>query len=157
MIAHTRIRLTVMETVTASKRYRNILKLSIAVLAFAFGSFIYLCFCPTDLLLYDWFNLDTQTEWIQDLRANYVNVSTPNWFRYNLPDALWLMSYLLIMEVIWSDSDRYYKSIFIYGMLAISILAELLQYFHVIPGTGDWWDVFVYLVTLLIFYLIKSI
>lgn len=150
-------RMTAMATATASNRCRNILLFSIAVIAFAFGSSIYLCFCPTDLLLYDWFNINTQTDWIQDLRAHFEKVSTPDWFRHNLPDALWLMSFLLIMELIWSDSDSLYKSIFIHGMVATSILAELLQYFHVIPGTGDWWDVFVYLVTLLTFYLIKSI
>jgi len=76
---------------------------------------------------------------------------------YNLPDALWFLSYLLFMEVIWSEKEKCYKYIFIYGMLLMALLAELLQHYHFIPGTGDWMDALSYLLTLLTYYLFKSI
>ena len=140
---------------TFTNNYRNYLLLGGAALAFGGASFIYLCFCSTDLYLYDWFGIDVKSDWIQNLRMNFSSVHTPTWLRYNLPDALWLFAYLLIIETIWTDKERLYKNIFIYGMVSLAIFAELLQYYQIISGSADWWDVFSYLMTLLTFYLFK--
>lgn len=152
---HMRIHTTAMEIVT--NRNRNLPLLFLAITAFGFGSFIYLCFIPANLFLYDWFCIDVQADWIQALRNGIGKLDTPDWFRYNLPDALWFFSYLLIMEIIWNKNEKLYKALFIYVMLAVAIAAELFQYLHIIPGSGDWWDVAAYILTLLTFYLFKSL
>lgn len=143
------------EKIVDNSRRKKIKLIGLAIASFALASSIYLCFCSTDLLFYDLFCIDTEAEWIQSIRSIFSNTQVPVWFKHNLPDALWLMSFLLIMEVIWSSSENCYKNIFIYSLFLMAIMAEFFQYYHLIPGTGDWMDVIYYLLTLLTYYIFK--
>lgn len=154
MSVHTKILITEEKIVDNSRR-KKIKLIGLAIASFALASSIYLCFCSTDLLFYDLFCIDAEAEWIQSIRSIFSNTQVPVWFKHNLPDALWFMSFLLIMEVIWSSSENCYKNIFIYSLFLMAILAEFFQYYHLIPGTGDWMDVIYYLLTLLTYYIFK--
>lgn len=59
---------------------------------------------------------------------------------YSLPDALWLLSAIVLFGTIWSDNRRnflFYSSAFAF----MSILCEFFQFFGIIPGTFDIADV----------------
>ena len=71
-------------------------------------------------------------------------VHLPVWITYNLPDALWLFSFLSCIQIIWSKNSKE-KLIWIFGIVAASIGTEILQRFHFIPGTFDAWDIFAYI------------
>lgn len=132
------------------------LNVTLGILFFAVGSFIYLAFCPTDLLLYDWFGIDANATWILSLREMTTHWQVPQWVRWNLSDGLWLLSYLMIIDSIWNDDDSRYNDIFGLSMLILAVLAEGLQAKGYIPGTGDWYDVFTYIISYTIYKSIKN-
>ncbi|MEZ4942164.1 MAG: hypothetical protein R3D58_14900 [Saprospiraceae bacterium] len=74
----------------------------------------------------------------------YPNVNSINWIKYNLVDGLWLYALLSALAIIWKGSKS--RFIFIWMALAISVslISEVLQARHVIPGTFDWNDLIAY-------------
>lgn len=75
----------------------------------------------------------------------------PLWVIYNLPDALWLFSYLLYIDAIWSNSfhNSLYK-LFFWSIPIFSILLEFLQLANFIPGTFDIVDIMFYIISVLL-------
>lgn len=144
---------TIVTAIAINNRSRSILycNILIAILAFAIGSFIYLAFNPTDLLLYDWFGIDAEADWIQNIRKVTLTWNIPRWIRWNLSDSLWLFSYLLLNDSIWGKEDRCLKNIFGLSMLFLAIVSELLQARNIIPGCGDWYDVLAYIISYTIY------
>ena len=82
------------------------------------------------------------TAWLSHLPCGNIML-------YTLPDMLWYASLLLLQIAI-------IKRIGIIGLpvgcvaVALPFLWELLQYFHLIPGTYDIYDLAGYLITLII-------
>ena len=68
----------------------------------------------------------------------------PKWIAYNLPDALWLFSFLSAIQIIWGKVLRE-KYLWLSVIVIASIGTEYLQNFHIIPGTFDTWDIVAYL------------
>jgi len=68
----------------------------------------------------------------------------PNFILFTLPDGLWGISYILIIDALWS---RYsvWERIIVAGIIPfVGVLSEILQYTHILTGTFDILDVFVY-------------
>jgi hypothetical protein len=65
----------------------------------------------------------------------------------HLADGLWAYACLSCILIIW---DRRFNLAWIFITIVISILFELSQYWHVVAGTGDIWDVVVYLLFFLL-------
>ncbi len=122
------------------------------------GIYIYLLYRPTNLYMFKVFEV-TDSFWIiENLRqCDYFppKQSLPEWVIYNLPDGLWLLSYMIVMEVIWGDGDNIKKLLFVFGMPIIILAWEILQLFHVAAGTWDVRDMLSYLVAIIIFLLYK--
>ena len=59
------------------------------------------------------------------------------------PDGLWAYSFISIILIIW---DRRINYFWILVVFIFSIIFELLQYYHIINGTGDIWDIVTYFI-----------
>lgn len=65
----------------------------------------------------------------------------------HLADGLWAYAFLSCILIIW---DRKSNLAWIVLTIVFSILFELFQYWHLVAGTGDLWDVVVYLLFFLL-------
>jgi len=76
---------------------------------------------------------------------SHIGLLDPSSVRFYLPDALWGYALQFTLSAIWGNTI---KRLCFTGMLttAYGALWELLQYKSIAPGTGDPWDVFVYIV-----------
>ena len=77
------------------------------------------------------------------------DIHLPNWMVYNVPDGLWLFSYLLFIESIWDDSSI--KWLFVWGMVLFAYALEILQFANIFPGTGDVCDIFWFSLAILLY------
>lgn len=105
------------------------------------GILIYLFFRSNNLLVLD--NLK--------IRAS---VSMPDLILYNLPDGLWLLSFLQAYKIIWKNNIR----MIIIGssfITLLSIYTEFLQYIGFISGIGDPLDVALYFISFIFFLFIN--
>lgn len=72
-------------------------------------------------------------------------------FLYSLADALWYAALLLVDYLL--RSDTVYSRATTLLTMSLPFILEFLQLCHIIPGTFDWIDIFIYLLTLIIFLL----
>lgn len=75
----------------------------------------------------------------------FVTDHLPDWIPYNLPDGLWLYSFITYLALVWKRAGRL-NLIFIFfvpTLFAISI--EFFQYAGLVKGTFDILDVITYL------------
>ncbi|HLG39993.1 MAG TPA: hypothetical protein VI461_10005 [Chitinophagaceae bacterium] len=78
------------------------------------------------------------------LFSNMPLLNSPEWFKYNLPDALWLYGLLSAMILIW-DNKLTSQSFLWFGLVVCAtLLSEILQHYAVFPGTFDWKDLLSY-------------
>ena len=75
-------------------------------------------------------------------------IHCPAWITYNLPDAIWLFSFLSCIQIVWGKNSVE-KYLWILGIAFVSIATEFLQYLHIIPGTFDVLDIFSYVLATL--------
>ena len=135
-----------------NKRYTFI----VANVTLAIGALIYLCCRTTDLYFFNLFPDGRLPMWLVETRewiATEVNM--PEWVRYSLPDGLWLFSYLLFIDLLWGNTMRKWKLLFLTALPVGILISEALQMLHVIPGTGDWMDILFYMLALFLFINIK--
>ena len=76
-----------------------------------------------------------------------INSSISMLIRNYLPDILWVAAVINI-SLLMKEKDI--PLIYIYALLALPFLSEILQGFKVIPGTFDWYDILIYLTAFLI-------
>lgn len=74
------------------------------------------------------------------------SIYLPEWFLYSFPDALFLFSGVLFIDIIWDEERSKGKYLWILSFLTIVIGSEISQALQVVPGTFDWYDL-----TLMIF------
>ena len=124
-------------------------RVNIAILAFimlVLGSLIYIFFREEVIF----------TSWI----TNRVDI--PNYgylingdtvighiLLYSLADALWYGA-LLFMDLL-LRSDTPYSRVITYLTMALPFIWECSQLLDILPGTFDWTDILIYLLTLIIF------
>lgn len=126
--------------VCKTNRNINYALLICAVVTMLFACWLYICYRSKDLLLYSWLHIDNSSPLFVLLRI--TDWKPNNWMIYNLPDGLWLLSYLLFAEALWDKTST--KYVFVIGMIIIAICIEILQCMNILPGTGDIWDVLCY-------------
>jgi hypothetical protein len=69
----------------------------------------------------------------------YIRI--PAVVRYYLPDGLWAYAFGSCMLIVW---DRKIKWAWMIAAMAVSIVYEICQYYHLIPGVGELRDVMTY-------------
>lgn len=109
-----------------------------------FGGIIYILFRTESLLMFKWFRFLNLENHIFSTRKIF-KIELPDWFVYNLPDGLWIFSYSLLMLSIWNFKLNIHSVFWIFLMPFIAIISEILQFFKIIPGTYDIWDLNFYI------------
>ena len=120
--------------------------LSIIILLVA--CYVYVSHRGGDMVLYSLLGIDGNSSLFIALRQNATDL--PAWVIYNIPDGLWLLSYLLIIEAIWGN-EKQRKIWFIIPVILFAFLLEVLQYIGFFPGTGDVLDMLCYSVAIAVY------
>lgn len=106
------------------------------------GGIIYLMWRGESLLMFAWFDFLGLSPFILLVRHNVSVVgSLPDWFKYSLPNALWLFGGILFFSGIW-ERQRFEKGAWVLIFLAVAFGSEFAQVTGCIPGTYDNVDVF---------------
>ena len=134
------------------KNYRyRIIFCCLSLILFFVACLIYVSNRSTDMVIYDWLSIDVNNQLFCFFRN--IEIELPDWVLYNLPDALWLLSFLFMNEAVWGEDNRKYIFVAVVSIFALSI--EILQMFTLFPGTGDILDIISYVIVLII-YLINN-
>ena len=133
-------------------KYRcRIIFCCLSLILFFVACWIYVSNRSTDMVIYDWLSIDVNNQLFCFFRN--IEIELPDWVLYNLPDALWLLSFLFMNEAIWGKDNRKYIFVAVVTIFALSI--EILQMYTLFPGTGDMLDIISYIIVLII-YLINN-
>ena len=120
--------------------------LAIALLTFA--CYIYIGYRTSDMILYTWLHIDFQNSLFELIRSHKYELS--NWMIYNMPDALWLLSYLLLIDLIWTKKSII-KICFLLIIPCFALGIEISQFYGLIEGTGDYLDLLSYTFALVVY------
>ena len=135
----------------------NPIKITLSSVFLLVGGSIYLLFRTERLLMFKFvrfIHLDAPLSYMRNA-LSYIQL--PKWIKYSLPNFLWMMSYLLIIDVVWKGKFNLKSSIWYIGMPAIAVASEILQAFHLVSGTFDYLDLFSYLMPVILFILFKGL
>ena len=133
------------------------LKATIGITMLIVGGLLYIIYRTEHLLMFSWFHKIGLSPIIENLRENYGEQSLYSWVKSSLPAALWLFSYLFVIDSLWGkDKSRVYL-MFLFALPIIAISSEFMQLVGLLPGTFDYMDLVNYVATILIFILIKKL
>jgi hypothetical protein len=110
--------------------------------SFAIGVNIY-----SDLRGYDW-GLFKWVDILLPLNLNSIShlLGDQSFILYNLPDGLWMVSFMLLLTLLWSGKSRLHLLWWLIVTLLIGLSMEVMQYYNWLSGTFDLWDMLTYIV-----------
>ncbi len=76
--------------------------------------------------------------------------SPPDWIKYNLQDGLWLYALLSAIIIIWEKKISSYLIVWIFFVLLLTFLSEIMQAYNFIQGTFDFYDMIAYFLAAII-------
>jgi len=117
-------------------------KIFIRLFPVLFGGMIYIIFRSDQLLMFSWLRSVNEVHSVNNF-GNTLHVF--HWFKYSLPDGLWLFSYTALMLEIWKNRINKQSFFWIFSLPCMALLSEFLQLFKVIPGTFDLIDLIFYI------------
>ena len=94
--------------------------------------------------------IDPEKKFFPIIQSSYSNLITNC-----LSDGLWLYSLNATFLLIWKNNSTMLSK-WIVTSLALSILLEYLQFYDIINGTFDVYDIFIYIASVLIFFIINK-
>lgn len=127
------------------------MKFIFSILSLLTGGLIYLGYRTETLLMFKWVDYLGLSPWVKQLRTFCTEFPLPSWVYYSLPDGLWLLSYMLFMNIIWSKKEEIQYIIWLYILPIIAIVSEILQIFISGIGTFDIIDLLSYVSAILTF------
>lgn len=119
-------------------------EIALGIAFLACGCAIYLLFRSKSLNIYQWCMTLGITNMIDSLRYTVQDWCMAAWVKYSLPDGLYCAAYILIIDAIWKNDNRFIKYIIISLVPIVTISSELLQYFGLVKGTFDVYDLICY-------------
>ena len=125
---------------------------SISLLLLLAGALIYAT-CRQEVL----FLMPISPEWLAKIKieVDYANCdSITSWVIFCLPDALWYMALLVFQLGLCSEG--FLAKIVFGASIALPFVLEVSQKYGVMPGTFDWFDILIYLLTFAIFVLCQQ-
>lgn len=134
----------------------HIIKIFISLLSLLIGGLIYIGFRDENLLMFDWFNNLGLNSYIVFFRTELQHIDLPNWVIYSLPDGLWVLSYMILINEIWKSKREPQYYIWSYSLPIIAITLEITQIFTSYVGTFDIYDLLCYICPIL-FFLVNDI
>lgn len=117
------------------------------------GCAIYLLFRSETLNIYQWINTVGLSEDIDSLRDTVREWHVPNFVRFSLPDGLYCAAYILMTDAIWHEDDGFFKYAVISIVPIVTICSEILQYFGLVKGTFDVYDLICYIIPPIIYFI----
>jgi hypothetical protein len=75
----------------------------------------------------------------------------PEWVLYNLPDGLWLYSFLSCVLFIWRKNLSIGFVLWSSVAIISAIISEYFQRIKLIPGTYDLYDLIAYIIAIILF------
>ncbi|MEX2485432.1 MAG: hypothetical protein WED10_12755 [Brumimicrobium sp.] len=142
-----------------TEEYQKIMRLKIRekliyghLLSLLTGSLIYLLFRSSTLKMFDWFNYIGIIEPIKSARTQTLEFSTylPIWFKFSLPDGLWVFSYVCLLQLIWIDRNIKKSIPWILSIPIIAIFSEFGQLTNLVTGTFDPIDLLFYILGMIL-------
>lgn len=133
---------------------KKIIQLVVSLLLLTTGGMLYLLFRTPELIMFKWANVFGIDTLIFNLRELTKAIILPNFIKYSLPNMLWLLSYMLVIDYLWKNDSKK-QIIWVSLMLTISLLSEFLQVWKFFPGTYDPIDILAYLMAPVIFIVFK--
>ena len=120
------------------------------------GCAIYLLFRSKSLNIYQWCDAIGMTSFIDALRNCVQRWYVADFVKFCLPDGLYSAAYILFMDAIWHNDSGILKYFVISFVPCVAIGSELLQYFGLVKGTFDIYDLVCYSVPLILYYIINN-
>ena len=132
------------------------IEITTALILFALGGSIYIAFRTTSLRMFGWFDYLGLTDSIIAFRNVFGSIQIPEIVKFCIPDGLWSLSYVILMDAIWSPDTK--KQVVFCGIIpAIGAISEILQYFCIVEGVFDVADLLCYLIPYVIYLFLKFI
>lgn len=116
---------------------------------------IYLLFRSETLNIYQWCSEIGLVAFVESIRGVLGGWTLPAFAKYSLPDGLYCAAYILIIDAIWDKQDGITKYFFLSIVPAMAIVIEILQYYGVVKGTFDVYDLICYAVPVLLYVFIE--
>ncbi len=132
------------------------IRIFLAIITLTFGGLIYICSRSEKLLMFHWFKWIKLYQIVYSLRSAGFTFPDADWFRFSLPDGLWLFSYIFLMLEIWNHSITKYNFAWIICIPLIALLSEIFQLFGILSGTFDILDIIFYLVAIALSFFISK-
>lgn len=120
------------------------IKVFIGVIFLLSGCCIYFLFRSKTLRIYQWCSAIGISDSIDVCRGYLQGWHIPDVVKYSFPDGLYNAAYILFMDAIWSKVKSSYKYAIILLVPFFTITSELLQYYGIIKGTYDVYDLTCY-------------
>ena len=123
------------------------------IIFLACGCTIYLLFRSKSLNIYHWCAIMGASNIIDTLRYSVQDWKVSDIVKYCIPDGLYCAAYILIIDAIWKNDNHFIKYIIISLVPLVTISSELLQYFGLVKGTFDVYDLICYSVPPMIYFI----
>lgn len=134
-----------------TSKYSPYILLFLSFISLAVGCSIYLFFREIPPVLNAIITNLNLSHFIYDLRAYSYGALTNEILLYNLPDGLWITSYLFFIASLLNERAKWELMLWVAPIPISSMICECLQYIHYIPGTFDVKDIIAYLLPTVIF------
>ena len=131
-----------------SRSTKKIVEALIATFPLLLGGLIYLAFRPDYLVMFTWVDtigLSQPIAWLREYADMYRHM-VPDMVIYVFPNGLWLLSYCLLVSLVWSGQSKSSAIGWVMLLTLLGVISEILQYCEIIRGTFDWADLLVYVV-----------
>lgn len=109
------------------------------------GGMFYLLFRPRTLLLFAAADALGLGHAVDYLRSMVTEVHLPDFVAYCLPNGLWALAYVTLIDWVMKAYDKRTRLLFASFIPLLGAVSELVQYAGWIPGTYDMGDLLCYL------------
>lgn len=127
------------------------LELTAGAVTLFIGCAIYLLFRSPSINLYRWSSATVFGDIIIVMRQAVNSWNIPDFVKYSLPDGLYCISFILLMDALWHDSKSWARHIIILSIPLIACLHEVAQGIGIAEGTFDIADIACYVIPVIIY------
>lgn len=109
------------------------------ILAICLGGLIYVIFRSRTLLMFSWFDQLGLNDFVAFTRAEWrgAEAQIPAFLIMSAPFALWVLSYMLLIESVWGPAKSRGKLLWKWSLPSAAIGSEALQACGLLRGTFD--------------------
>ena len=127
------------------------LELTAGAVTLFIGCAIYLLFRSPSINLYRWCSAIGIGDTIIAMRQATSSWNISDFLKYSLPDGLYCISFILLMDALWHDSKSWARHIIILSIPLIACLHEVAQGIGIAKGTFDIADIACYVIPVIIY------